>query len=122
MSLVILKCQKCPSHTPYNLTQNPEPTLEQPAFRTPILGVNGFVSLIDDGEDTFYGCGETGAIWKEKQNLFRDIEKVIRANPERSKCYIKKGDEWLPNPAEPENMDEIIESEESEGFGSFEQD
>lgn len=91
------------------------------AWRTPISGIKGFVTLEEDIEEklTFYGCNETGVIWWEKKNFYKAIEKIINEYPHRADCYKKVGEEWLPNEAEPANIVELIKGEASANLGNY---
>lgn len=91
------------------------------AWRTPISGVKGFVTLEEDKEEkmTFYGCNETGVVWWEKKSFYKAIEKVINECPHRADCYKKVGEEWLPNEAEPANIEELIKEEKKSKLGDY---
>ncbi|MFT7156384.1 MAG: hypothetical protein ACI8Q1_001394 [Parvicella sp.] len=90
--------------------------------RTPLSGSTGYISFIDDDSESFFGCGETGAIWKKKENLFRDIEKIISLYPHRKDCYVKKDESWFANSNEPNNIIDLIESEEDVDLAEYVQD
>lgn len=80
-------------------------------LRTPLPGCLGFISELTDDSGPFWGCGESGAIWRKKENLYRDIEKIIQLYPHRSSAYIKINSEWLANPNEPDDLEDLIAEE-----------
>lgn len=95
---------------------------DQILFRTPISGSHGFISIVNNAEGSFYGCGETGAIWRKEENLIRDVKKIIELYPHRKLCYIQNDSTWVANQNEPENIEELINTETEEIFDNFERD
>ena len=87
-------------------------------WRSPISGSHGFVSFVDDGENKFYGCSETGAIWYDQENFFKEINNIIKKYPHRKKFYIKNGNKWIPSDVDID-MDELIDLEEKESLHNF---
>ena len=108
MAFIMLECKSCGLYFDLNLNKLKKQSLESLLLRTPFSGSLGFVSFIDDGSKSFYGCGETGIIWKEKTDLYKDIEQIILKYPHRKKVYLNKCGEWIANPDEPKNIDELI--------------
>ncbi|ULC59691.1 hypothetical protein MBM09_01640 [Flaviramulus sp. BrNp1-15] len=123
MSFIMLKCQNCELTFPYNpISIEFEKQTQELPIRTPIPGSHGFISLVNNDNENFYGCGETGTIWKRQKNLFRDIEQIIKKYPHRELCYLKTKDGWIANPNEPNDMDKLIEQETFERLTKFEMD
>lgn len=123
MTFIMLTCRNCGLGFGVNPTTllHPEPNEALP-LRTPLSGIHGFISLIEDDSEIFYGCGASGAIWRDKKNLNRDIERIIKKYPHRKDFYLFKNGEWIANPDEPNNTDELIDSEAIEAFDNFEMD
>jgi hypothetical protein len=91
------------------------------SWKTPISGCEGYVSFIDNGEDEpFYGCGETGVIWRTKDAFYRDIESIISISPHRKHFYEFKNGEWMPVDDVSEDIDDLIEAEDEETITNYE--
>ena len=91
------------------------------AWKTPISGCDGYVSFIDNGEgESFYGCGETGAIWRSKEAFYRDIESIISKYPHRKHFYEFKDGEWIPVNDVSEEIEDMIETEDEETLTDYE--
>jgi hypothetical protein len=89
-------------------------------WRTPISGCHGFVSMINDtGESPFYGCGETGVIWLSKEHFYRDIEAIMHKYSHRKLLYKKLNNEWIPLNNEPNNIEQLIDSEDVEEISNY---
>jgi hypothetical protein len=119
----MLECRNCGLSFQFNPSVPGEldKTSELP-IRTPISGSHGYVSFIDSEDQKFYGCGETGAIWRQEENLFRDIELIIKKNPHRKLCYTQTENGWVSNSEEPDNIDDLIDHEEVDELNEFERD
>ena len=123
MTFIMLECANCGMSFPFNPSSPRESDNSSDIpIRSPLSGAHGYVSYVDSEEENFYGCGETGAIWRNEENLFRDIELIIKKYPHRSSCYTKTKNGWIANSEEPENMDELIDQEETEELIEFERD
>tara|TARA_R110002050_G_scaffold80311_4_gene171827 strand:- start:2289 stop:2750 length:462 start_codon:yes stop_codon:yes gene_type:complete len=123
MTFTMLECTNCGLSFPFNPSALGESDNSSDIpIRTPLSGVHGYVSYVGSVEENFYGCGETGAIWRNEGNLFRDIDLIIKKYPHRASCYIKTKNGWIANSEEPENMDELIDQEELEGLVGFDRD
>ena len=119
----MLACGSCGMSFPFNpLNTTDADALADVPLRTPISGVNGYVSFMETGDEKFYGCGETGAVWRSDYNLHRDIELIMNRYPHRRLCYVQTDNGWTANAQEPPNMDELIDQEEKEELRNFEQD
>ena len=124
MTLIILECVNCRISFSYNPTS---PVLlrqkyDETPLRTPLSGSHGYISRVYSENDKFYGCGESGAIWRHEENLFRDIDLIINNYPHRRLCYLRNNSGWISNPEEPNNMDELIDNEDSVEFTDLERD
>ena len=119
MSFCMIQCNKCGVDFAYDINDTADEF--ELIWRTPILGSHGYVSFINDDEP-FYGCSETGAIWKSKKSFFKDIEKSIEKYPHRKLFYKFHEEEWLPVDKEPENIEELIDSEDIEEIDSYSRD
>lgn len=122
MTFIMLDCPNCDMSFDFNPTDNSDNVEHELPLRTPISGSHGFISYIEDNESDFFGCGETGAIWKQEKNLFNDIDLIIKKYPHREKCYLKTKNGWIANPDEPENMDDLIDKEDVENLDKYERD
>ena len=123
---IMLTCDSCGLSFSYNLigeiNMNDKFDLSKYSWRSPIGGSHGFVSYIEDTDGNFFGCGETGAIWKTKEAFYRDIERIINKYPHRRHFYKKVGADWLPNNNEPKNINQMIDMEETEDLVNFVRD
>ncbi len=123
MTFIILECRNCGMSFPINPSVLGElDEISPKPIRTPISGSHGYVLFIESGDEKFYGCGETGAIWRQEENLFRDIELIIKKYPHRESCYNKTENGWVSNSEEPDNMDDLIDYEDVEELTGFERD
>jgi len=122
IKFIMLNCPHCGLGFGLNPLESDDLKNDEFNIRTPISGVHGYVSIIDDDDEKFYGCDETGAIWRHKTNLFRDIELIIKRYSHREFCYKHTIDGWTNNPMEPDNIDELIDNETNEEIESFERD
>jgi uncharacterized Zn finger protein len=124
MSFIMLNCPNCKKSFPFNPTKLSDvlPGQTEKPLRCPILGCTGLVSHIK--EDSFYGCGECGSIWRDKKNLFRDIANSIKSYSYRSKVYLKEMNRYLPvePDKEPKDYDDKVRKEKAEKLTSFERD
>lgn len=123
MTFIMLECRNCGMSFPFNPSAPGElqDTSDTP-IRTPLSGSHGYSSYIDTEDEKFYGCGETGAIWRKEENLFRDIELILKKYPHRASCYTKTENGWIANSVEPDNMDELIDKEEVDEITEFQRD
>ena len=102
--MIIEKCNNC----------------KELVWRCPTSGCHGYVSYINKNETpykngkSFYGCGETGKMWYERESFYKDIENIIKQYAYRSKCYEYKNNEWLPHDCD---IDELIDLEEDKRWG-----
>ncbi len=125
MTFIMLECKECGQSFSINPQNSEEPNdfhNNPDLLRTPLSGCLGFVSLIEDENDFFYGCGESGAIWKKKENLFRDIENIIEEYPHRKNCYSLLNNEWVPNKNEPKDIEDQITKEKLYKLDNYTQD
>lgn len=123
-SLAMLKCKLCYQWFPFDpQTINGDKNIsrkKEVIWRSPISGVLGYVSFVENKEESFYGCGETGIVWFEKEEFYKAIEEIIIKYGHRKGCYTKVNDEWLPSPNEPDNIDDLIREEDFDDLSSFE--
>lgn len=111
MTFAMFECPHCKRHFDTNPSKGKREQ-EPPPWRTPIAGVIGYVSLIEDEQEgTFYGCGETGEIWRTEEAFFKDIEQIIATYPHRKYCYQKTGNQWESVSNEPLDIEELILNE-----------
>ncbi len=116
----MIQCKICGlsfSVNPQSLEESND-QIEENTWRSPISGSHGFVSYIEDG--AFYGCSETGVVWFEKANFYRDIELIIKKDPHRSSFYEKRNRDWFPSKNEPTNIEQLINNEEVEEIDNYE--
>jgi len=116
MSLIMVECNNCGSSTGINpLLESENDNDKETVWRTPLAGIIGFVSHVDDGEKSYYGCGETGVIWESKEELNDSIEEIVKKFSHRNGCYKKVNGNWIPLEEEQENIEELILAIEKEG-------
>jgi len=112
---IMLPCDKCGLDFSFNPVIEEEIYCEELVWRCPTSGCHGYVSYVNkdetpyNDEKSFYGCGETGKIWHEKENFYAEIEHIIKKYSYRNKCYEYKNNEWLPHDCD---IDELIDLEE----------
>ena len=61
MVFIMVDCSNCNRTTGFNPSEPEKSNLkkESPVWRTPVSGINGFVSFIEEADgESFYGCGE----------------------------------------------------------------
>lgn len=82
-------------------------------FRCPETACIGWVSWVEDEDDSFWGCGECGSVWTESDELNEAIDESIEKHAYRKKCYRKTKGGWKPLPLEkePEDYEELVELE-----------
>ena len=82
-------------------------------FRCPEEGCTGWVSEVDDGDEHFWGCGECGNVWYEREELDEAIEEIISQYPHRKSVYRRANGNWNPVALddEPEEYEERVEEE-----------
>ncbi len=83
-------------------------------YRCPVSCCAGFVSLVDDeDDDSFWGCGECGAIWYEKQKLMDEITAIIKQFDYRLACYEQSNGGWVPASLdnEPDEYEDLVYEE-----------
>ncbi len=86
---------------------------DQP-LRCPEAGCTGWVSEVED--EGFWGCGECGMTWDEREELDDAIQEAIETYPYRKKVYRKTKNGWQPVAIddEPEDYEELVDEEEIE--------
>jgi len=109
---IMLHCDKCGLDFGYNPKNENSDFKKELVWRCPISGCHGHVSFVEDFEDKpFYGCSETGTVWYEKEDFYKDIEKIIQKYPHRKNCYENRDNEWLPKACD---IEDLIDTEEDE--------
>lgn len=116
MTLIMLECPNCPSHVAYNpQTGKPPRAHREAVYRCPVSHCTGNVSHVDhdDDEEPFWGCGECGSIWYDKDNLLKEIDAIVKRFAYRRKCYRKVHGKWAPaeRAREPSHYEEMVEQE-----------
>ena len=112
---IMIPCDKCGLDFSFNPMIDEEVYREELVWRCPTSGCHGYVSYINKNETpykdgkSFYGCGETGKMWHERESFYKDIENIIKQYAYRSKCYEYKNNEWLPHDCD---IDDLIDLEE----------
>ena len=120
MTFVMLECSICKRHTDFNPNSGVICKKDDSiAWRTPVSKINGYVSYIEDEGDSFYGCGESGFIWRTKQNFYKSIVQIIEKYPHRMACYKQINKDWFPSENEPQNIVELIASKEENSYEDF---
>lgn len=111
MPLAMIECPVCHSYTSVDApNRKPEP---EEKFRCPVETCIGWVCKVDDGESTFFGCGECGNVWADRPDLFEAISEVVKKHKYRRKVYLKAGKAWKPAPLnkEPGNYEDLVAKE-----------
>lgn len=112
---IMLPCDKCGLDFSFNPIDEEEMYSKNIVWKCPESGCHGYVSFISADESpckdgkSFYGCGESGKMWYEKESFYGDIEGIIKKYPYRAKCYTYKNSEWLSCDC---NIDELIDEKE----------
>ena len=83
-------------------------------FYCPTPQCVGFVEY-DKGND-IYECSECGSSWKNKQELFSDISKIVKKYPHRKSVYLKVKNGWksIPIGTSPDNYGSIVQNGETD--------
>lgn len=113
-SLIILKCGACHLGFAHRLRQEDAGKGEpEELLRCPVLACTGFVVQLEQKTKTVYCCGECGSTWKIAEDLFSEIEAIIKKFKYRRQAYRKSRQIWLPAgaDAEPANYDELVGNE-----------
>ena len=68
---------------------------------------------VDDGDEHFWGCGECGNVWYEREELDEAIGEITSRFAYRKKVYRQQKGIWHPVPLddEPEDYEERVEEE-----------
>ena len=121
MRFIMLRCANCAHYTDFDPFEGGADGVgESISWRTPVSKINGYVSLVEDGANRFYGCGESGFIRRTREKFYQSIEAIIERYPHRKYCYQKVGGDWFPAEREPSNMDDLIDTEEENDYDEFE--
>jgi hypothetical protein len=82
-------------------------------LRCPEVSCTGWVSEVRDGDQHFWGCGECGTTWFERDELEESILAAVKKYPYRKMCYRKSKQGWQPAPLknEPEDYEDRVEQE-----------
>ena len=80
MNLIFIECPFCYVNVPINpkdllLTKSPE-AKDKTSIDCPICEEGVVCYGENEVDGSFYGCGECGNIWSNKENLEKDIEKA----------------------------------------------
>lgn len=115
--LVMLDCASCKREFPFVISKSDvktETNNENP-FLCPIPRCGGWVSYVDnlDGEAPFYGCGECGRTWTDKQSLDEAISEICRQYSYRKAAYEQRNGIWLAKPYQelPDDIDQRVAKE-----------
>lgn len=126
MRVAFITCPHCPpvdneiSVDPVAIVNDKEDidpnvkTNDAKSYRCPVSRCSGWVSFVEE-ESSFWGCGECGSVWYDKNNLMKEISDIIKRYKYRKNSYTKSGTEWLPGNMEKEdtNYEEKVEKEPS---------
>jgi len=121
MELTIFECSHCHRSTFYNPQTGKAPVKKEVVYRCPVSRCTGDVSFVKDDESPFWGCGECGSIWYQKDNLLKEIDSIVERFKYRRKCYKRVRGKWVPaDPAkEPSDYRESVESEPEDQLGEY---
>lgn len=88
-------------------------SMAESPFRCPESTCIGWVSQVEDDDETFWGCGECGTVWSDSDELSEAIDGAIEKHPYRKKCYRKTRSKWNPVPLDkqPDDYEELVEQE-----------
>jgi hypothetical protein len=93
-------------------------------YRCPVSHCIGWVVNVDSDDNgrSFFGCGECGSIWYDKNTLYSEIAQIVKKYPYRKKSYYKKFDKWIPADPEKESQkyEEKVKTEPFDEKGNFE--
>jgi hypothetical protein len=116
--IILATCPVCEAGTVVQLLP-PEPKnakKNEQQYRCPISGCTGYAVYVTNFDpQPFWGCGECGSVWRQKDELFNDIDRIVKRFAHRRACYKPGNSErWVPGPrkAEPRNYDEMVEGKE----------
>jgi hypothetical protein len=122
MVFIMLTCPLCDRSFAINpiSTQAPDMPTRQigDGLRCPHKTCCGIIAYVEDSP-SFWGCGECGSTWFNKDDLFRDIDNISKQYVYRRKVYIKdKNFHFLPVDLakEPKNYEKLVEKERNETY------
>ncbi|MDR3322843.1 MAG: hypothetical protein LBS89_01390 [Zoogloeaceae bacterium] len=116
MKFIMIACSLCGRSFPMNPMSTKSPDANKKigdGLRCPCKTCSGIISYVEDATG-FWGCGECGTVWFDKNDLFREIENISRRYSYRRKVYVKdKNFGFLPVDLEkePKNYENLVESE-----------
>jgi hypothetical protein len=116
MTFIMVRCSLCSKAFPLNPLTMQIPELPEKkigdGLRCPYKTCHSYISFIED-KPSFWGCGECGNVWFEKEKLFRDIEEISKKYSYRKMVYKKEGDGFVPvsSKNEPKNYEQLVEKE-----------
>ena len=113
-----IECPRCHEYTKIDATAvvagKDGTVVSTPTYRCPVSACAGFVDYVkNDGEKSYWGCGECGSMWYKKVKLLKEIENIIKKFSYRKKCYRKSKEQWLPADPDkiPDDYEERVENE-----------
>ncbi|MCL2713505.1 MAG: hypothetical protein FWD68_02640 [Alphaproteobacteria bacterium] len=74
----------------------PEP-LSQERWKCPVSHCDGWVSHVGSDEIAFWGCGECGSVWLDKDNLVREAREIVARFPYRAAFHEDVGGRLRPS-------------------------
>lgn len=87
--------------------------MKEKPMRCPTAVCTGWLSFVEDDDGNFWGCGECGEVWYEREDLNAAIDDIIATYSYRKHCYEKSGKNWVGAPAkqEPKDYEDLVEVE-----------
>lgn len=121
LTFIMIECHSCKKFFSLNpqVEQQPDLGAADFAIRTPIAGCCGHTTYVNDGDEAFYGCGETGAVWRTKEALNRSVEQIVKRYPHRTEFYVRLGDSWISSDIEEERASTLIGQETRDDLSSY---
>ncbi len=128
--IISLNCSLCKGDIAYDPINEKSINMyakeEELVYRCPIARCTGWVSYASEESDekSFWGCGECGSIWYNRENLFGEISDIVKKYKYRRKCYIKQKQEWKPADLDKEHKDyeDLVVEEEQDKKESYKRD
>lgn len=87
-------------------------------FRCPVSGCAGHVErIVEQDVVPHWHCSECGSIWYKKENLLKEIGRIVKEFPYRKKWYRKLKGGWAPADASEilDDYERYIEDEPEDG-------
>src|SRR5262249_27405715 len=97
---LLMDCSKCGLSFYMDFEPAPKAKKEQ-IYHCPISGCTGYAVHVENSAlyapGPFWGCGECGSVWREKDELFDSIDEIVKRFSWRKPVYVRgETERWVP--------------------------